>query len=129
MKYLKYILPFLFISTLSYAGTPIYSTKVDRALSDALDATGKWKRIFVSPGQEAQVRSDLGVTSSSSPAFTGTMTVTGGIVVGSTTARTTSNTFYGSITVSNNGAPGIVFEDADLDKVIDTALSLQRRSK
>ena len=106
-------LPLIFViaTASASAGTPIYSTKVDRTLSDALDATGKWKRIFVSPGQEAQVRSDLGVTSSSSPAFTGTMTVTGGIVVGSTTARTTSNTFYGSITVSNNGAPGIVFED------------------
>ena len=58
-------LPLIFIvSTVAYAGTPLYSTKVDRALSDALDATGKWKRIFVSPGQEAQVRSDLGVTSS-----------------------------------------------------------------
>lgn len=67
-------LPFILIAVTAYAGTPIYSTKVDRSLSDMLDANGKWKRIFVSPGQEAQVRSDLGVPSSDSPTFTGTVT-------------------------------------------------------
>ena len=53
-------LPLIFITSIVCAGTPIYSTKVDRSLSDALDATGKWKRIFVATGQEAQVLIDLG---------------------------------------------------------------------
>ena len=74
------ILLFIFISTLSYAGTPIYSTKVDRALSGAIDATGKWNQIQFADGTTQ-------TTASSGSTFNGGTITTNLQVVGSITAN------------------------------------------
>ena len=61
MKYLKYIIPILFVSSFAHAGTPMDSTSVNIGIGKIFDISGNIKRLIVAPGQEAQVRSDLGV--------------------------------------------------------------------
>lgn len=105
MKLLLFLplLVYIFIASISaYADTPLYSTKVDRALSDALDANGKWERILVSPGSEAQVRSDLGVASNTNPVFTGTITA-GNIT---TTTSLSLQKHYAQLSSIVNQQPG-----------------------
>ena len=114
MKFFKYLplITCLFASPLF--ATELYTTPVQQGLSNALDATGKWKRIFVSPGQEAQVKNDLGITTFNGGTITTattinpSLTITGSSTSSADTAFKVQNSVNSpGLVVLNNSKTGI----------------------
>ena len=95
MKRLFIVLPLIFIASIAYAGTPIYSTKVDRALTDTLDVTGKWNSIQFADGT-TQTTAGGGAAS-----FT---TTTGSVSVSQLPGNSITTVTYTSGTITINCA-------------------------